>query len=404
MIFFSLSILSPEDWPLFVLLLVCARVYMDTTTAKRGRAPARPFSSQHPPLKKTRDDRTGKWTDLDPDSPGGDVSMWSRLHWYIYKNGVDRSSLTVAQKSAEASGALAVRTLWTSEVAEGKTDGASAFSIITYWAAFENFILEHDANSELAKIIIGWGKMQGPYAIPEEAIFGDKVMMYVLFNAGDEGQELPGKPGVTCLGNKYPTLKAFRRTVMKVCTQTGTPNPFRADPLLMNKMSSFGRGYSGENSGRYDPVSYLPASFAAIDRIPRWSFSKKQMVKSMRVLALYLGFRGGSSYAEYCPNAEDILIPRDEIAADGLPFYILLGLRQWKGRPRNKTGDKDICWMKIMRNPNPEYVDYCVMTNLLLWLMVKDPCHFFFDEPWHFKLFFSSGVWNHAGANLPPIA
>jgi len=124
-------------------------------------------------------------------------------------------------------------------------------------------------------------------------------------------------------------------------------------------------------TGIYDLLDYLPKAYKAIQSTG-WEPLKKEQAWAMRLVGVYIGARAGSQLAEYCPYVEDILIPPKESTlyyGDGLPHYIVMGVRRWKGRPTHLQGE--VCWLKVIRNPNPKYQRYCVMRIILFWLTIS---------------------------------
>lgn len=75
-----------------------------------------------------------------------------------------------------------------------------------------------------------------------------------------------------------------------------------------------------------------------------------------------------SDASGYCPLVEDIVFPqhRSDWAADGLPKYVEVAYTNWKGRNKNKKGQK--YYLRLWRNPlaNELFPVYWLMLHLTL--------------------------------------
>ena len=77
---------------------------------------------------------TKKWDDVDFRASGKTVTRWSRVHRWLYLTGGsklkdDESSLSAVFK------------LWAKAAAAGDSQ-SSHFGVVSWWSAFENFILK----------------------------------------------------------------------------------------------------------------------------------------------------------------------------------------------------------------------------------------------------------------------
>ena len=206
--------------------------------------------------------------------------------------------------------------------------------------------------------------MKGPHVIPPSAAFPLHLKTYLESIMGDEGAPLAGQGGeeITCRGLGYGSAKIARRGINGFCRQSGTPNPFD-DPEFHDRMKFWmdNTAIRVHRAGLYDLLDYLPKAWQAIQSTA-WGDLKKVMAWAMRLLGIYIGARAGSQFAEYCIDAEDVLIPpqdSDLYYADGYPHYIAVGLRLWKSR--SIILQAHTCWLKVIRNPDPKYQSYCTM-------------------------------------------
>eukprot|EP00613_Pedinella_sp_CCMP2098_P063531 CAMPEP_0171990690 /NCGR_PEP_ID=MMETSP0993-20121228/277047_1 /TAXON_ID=483369 /ORGANISM="non described non described, Strain CCMP2098" /LENGTH=576 /DNA_ID=CAMNT_0012643703 /DNA_START=249 /DNA_END=1979 /DNA_ORIENTATION=+ len=264
---------------------------------------------------------------------------------------------------------------WTEDSASGKSGNVSAFVVMSEFAAFENFILSKLPTTELAEIIIAWGNFEGSHVIPESACFSLHLKTYLESIMGKEGTLLSGQGDevIICRGLGYGSAKLARRAIHGFCEKSGTPNPFVEDPIFVERMGLWKSSTADKvrRTGIYDLLDYLPKAYKAIQSTG-WEPLKKEQAWAMRLVGVYIGARAGSQLAEYCPYVEDILIPPKESTlyyGDGLPHYIVMGVRRWKGRPTHLQGE--VCWLKVIRNPNPKYQRYCVMRIILFWLTIS---------------------------------
>jgi hypothetical protein len=122
----------------------------------------------------------------------------------------------------------------------------------------------------------------------------------------------------------------------------------------------------------YDPATMIPLAFEAIENMPGWDDLHRVRHKAMFLLAASHGNRP-SGFAEYCPDVEDILLPPTTAThlwlPNGLPQFIVLGYRRWKGRKEKFAADAHIAYLKICQNTkNP---DYCALFWFFQWLGVS---------------------------------
>jgi hypothetical protein len=175
---------------------------------------------------------------------------------------------------------------------------------------------------------------------------------------------------IQCRGLGYPAVKHFRRAIWALCTELQIPYPFHTCQMLMQKCESLAK-HIGVRTGVYDPLIQNPLAFAAIEGM-RWCPLTKLRNRAMWIISFYHALRS-SGLAEYCPDVEDILFPPASAThlwmEDGLPVFILLGYRRWKGRPEKLSGDENIAYLKVPRNvSNP---DSCPLFWLLAWLGIS---------------------------------
>jgi hypothetical protein len=201
---------------------------------------------------------------------------------------------------------------------------------------------------------------------------------YIECLTGDEGKTIaisrPGLPNVfvICRGCKFPAVKHVRRAVFSVCQIVGYPNPFANEIGVINLSSRLSQAYVVETpTGMYDPATMIPLAFAAIDSMPGWTDLHRLRAKPMFLLSTSHGLRP-SSLAEYCPWIDDILLPPLSCThlwlPNGMPTFILIGYRRWKGRKEAESGVKHISYLKVYQNTKNS--DLCTMTWIFLWLGV----------------------------------
>ena len=168
---------------------------------------------------------------------------------------------------------------------------------------------------------------------------------------------------------RSPTISRLTKKMKKDWQPEGAPSfDIRAElPRLRKAM------FSDKVDGRRNPLC------TGLARVRAW----------VLFLLSFCCLARSSLFSSFCPTIHDLALPEDdaEYCADGLPMWLEITFRRWKGNPGNKTQVRGsgatffltvslltlitCLWQTLTIRRNMIHPEFCPVIALLLWLKLS---------------------------------